>query len=152
MNKPRAIVLVPDGVGVRNFVIGRFLNEMARVFQAHVFDIIPEAVRPAYAEAVDHSVRWMPLIPYRQSHLALLLQESLGYAHMYWANTHAMRRALARRTRGPMRSRIFMRAARAVGRTASAAGAIDLLDRVHCRVAARLPEFRRYREIFARQQ
>jgi hypothetical protein len=150
MSKPNAIVLVPDGVGVRNFVIGRFLNEMAKVFHPHVFDIIPERMRRAYADAVDPAVTWMPLIPYRQSHLALLLQESLGYAHMYWANTHAMRRALARRTRGPLRSRTFMRTARLLGRAAAASGAIDLVDRAHCGVAARLPEFQKYREIFSR--
>jgi hypothetical protein len=150
MTKPNAIVLVPDGVGIRNFVIGRFLGELARAFRPQVFHVIPQSLVAGYAGAVDPSVVWRPLLPYRQSRLALVLQDSLGYAHMYWANTHAMRRALHRPVRGPLRSRLRVRAARALGRATAAAGCTEGMDRLHCRAVERLPEFRRYIDLLSK--
>ena len=149
MNKPNAIVLVPDGVGVRNFVIGRFLDEMSRVFRPHVFHIIPPQMLDRYARAADPSVVWRPLIPYRQSRAGLVLQQALESAHMFWADTHAMRRALRRPVKGPWRSRLLVGGSRLIGRAAAASGAIDVLDRLHCRAALGLPEVERYRAIFS---
>lgn len=149
MNKPNAIVLVPDGVGVRNFVIGRFLREMASAFRPQVFHIIPDQLVGEYAKSADPSVVWTPLMPYRQNHTAMLLQYSLGYAHMYWARTHAMRRALRRPVRGPLRSRGFVRVSRMLGRVTAACGAIEAMDRLHCRTVARLPETAHYLDLFS---
>jgi hypothetical protein len=149
VNKPNAIVLVPDGVGVRNFVIGRFLGEMARAFRPQVFHIIPDHLLDRYRTGADPSVVWRPLIPYEQNRTALLLQYSLGYAHMYWANTHAMRRALRRPVKGPLRSRLLVATSRLIGRAAAASGTIDVLDRLHCSAVGRLPEVERYRAMFS---
>src|SRR5947209_4933792 len=89
-------VLVPDGVGVRNFILGRFLNELARSFQPHVFHVIPDSLLPHYMGRADDSVEWHDMSPYQQSHAAMVLQYTLSYGHMYWANTKAMQRALNR--------------------------------------------------------
>src|SRR5512142_2566556 len=109
-------VLVPDGVGVRNFVLGRFLNELAGTFRPHVFHYIPDHLLPHYADRADDSVEWYPMAPYLQHPAALVLQYTLGYGHMYWANTNAMRRALGRRVKGGLKSKLFVHSTRLMGR------------------------------------
>src|SRR5438105_2085071 len=96
IDRTSVAVLVPDGVGVRNFILGRFLNELAGSFQPHVFHVIPDHLLPHYAERADASVEWHDMAPYQQNHAALVLQYTLSYGHMYWANTKAMQRALNR--------------------------------------------------------
>jgi hypothetical protein len=152
MKKPTAIVLVPDGVGVRNFIIGRFLNELCAAFRPEVFHVIPENMVKPYAAAVDPGIGWRPLVHYQQDHLAMFFQYTLGYAHMYWAYTHAMRRALHRPPKGPWRSRLFVYASRIAGRAVASAGAVAKLDRLHCRYVAQAPETKWYRRLFLELQ
>src|SRR3954467_12032326 len=124
-------VLVPDGVGVRNFVLGRFLNELARTFRPHVFHYIPDRLLPHYADRADDSVEWYPMAPYLQHRTALLLQYTLGYGHMYWANTNAMQRALHRPVKGSLKSKLLVRSTRAMGKLGAAFNAMNAIEKLH---------------------
>lgn len=145
-------VLVPDGVGVRNFILGRFLNELAAAFRPHVFHYIPDPLLPHYRERADDSVEWYPMSPYIQHRAALLLQYTLGYGHMYWAHTKAMQRALNRPVKGALKSKLLVHSTRFMGRIAAGLDCMDAVEKLHCRVVAERPEVGHYRELFKRIQ
>ncbi len=150
MTKPPIAILVADGISVRNFILGKFLGEMARRFEPHVFHNIPEALLPRYQAEVGEGVEWHGLVPYQQRRTAMVLKSTLEYAHMYHANTHAMRRAFARPVRGSAKARLFVRSSRLLGRAGAALGGMQVLDDLHCRTVESSPETARYREILER--
>jgi hypothetical protein len=150
MTNPPIAVLVPDGVCVRNFILGNFLSELGKVFHPHVFHMIPDHLLPEYAEPVGEGVEWHPALPYYQRRTSLALQYVLEYAHMYRANTQAMRRALQRPLRGPLRSRMFVRTSRLLGRAGAALRCDHAIEKLHCRSVASRPEVERYRELLRR--
>jgi hypothetical protein len=150
MTNPPIAVLVPDGVCVRNFILGNFLSELGKVFHPHVFHMIPDHLLPEYAEPVGEGVEWHPALPYYQRRASLALQYVLEYAHMYRANTQAMQRALQRPLRGPLRSRMFVRTSRLLGRAGAALRCDHAIEKLHCRSVASRPEVERYREVLRR--
>jgi hypothetical protein len=150
MTKPPIAVLVPDGVGVRNFILGNFLQELGRDFRPHVFHLIPDHLLPQYQTPFTEAAEWHRVVPYYQKRLALTLQYILEYAHMYRANTQAMQRALRRPVRGPLRSRLLVRSSRALGRAGAVLGCTNALDVLHCLAVAARPEVEQYRDIFTR--
>src|SRR3954469_21121338 len=149
-NQSSVAVLVPDGVGVRNFILGRFLNELAASFQPHVFHVIPDNLLQHYAERAHPSVEWHPMAPYLQNPAALVLQYTLSYGHMYWANTKAMQRALNRPVKGPLRSKLFVRSTRLMGRVGAALNSLDTIEKLHCVTVSSRPEVEHYRQLFSR--
>lgn len=152
MTKPSIAVLVPDGVSVRNFILGHFLTEMAESFRPHVFHNIPEHLLDRYTGPHGDSVTWRPMVPYLQARVPLVLQYTLEYAHMYRANTQAMQRALGRPLRGPLRSRVFIRSSRLAGRVGAVLGCMSALEAAYCSAAAARPEVERYRALFSEME
>jgi hypothetical protein len=150
MSQPSIAVLVPDGVGVRNFILGGFLPEMARSFRPDVFHNIPDHLLDRYTAPHGDSVSWQPMVPYLQARKPLILQYTLEYAHMYRANTQAMQRALGRPLGGPLRSRLFIRSSRVAGRVGALLGCMSTLEALYCAAAAERPEVAQYREIFVK--
>lgn len=148
----KTALLVPDGVGVRNFIIGPFLRELAARGSVCAIHVAPEGMLPAYKAGLNGQVRWMPLLEYRQTKPILAMQYALGYAQMYWADTDAMRRALAQPPRGSRRYRLLTRVTRAAGRLAASPAGMRALDRAHCRAVERLEIVERYRELFRRER
>jgi len=146
------VVLVPDGVGVRNFILGRFLNQLAAAFRPHVFHYIPDQLLPHYADRADDSVEWYPMSPYLQHPTALVLQYTLGYGHMYWAHTNAMQRALNRPVKGSFKSKLLVRSTRLMGRVGAALNCMNAIESLHCRAVAPRPEVDHYRSLFKRIQ
>jgi hypothetical protein len=143
------LTLVPDGVGVRNFVLGRFLEEAAASADVSVFHLIPDALLPRYAERAPKHVQWHALAPYRDAPLAFTLRYSLAYAQMHWVGTRSMRYHLDRRPAvGSWKTRAADRVARATGRVAASPAGIRLLDRCHQSVVADLPAVRLYETLF----
>ena len=141
-------LLIPDGVGVRNFLLGPFLGLAAEKHETFVLHTIPWEILSAYASRVGDRVRWDHLLSGRESLLSSLLRYSLAYAQMYWADTQAMRFNLALPVKGSWRTRGMHHAAKAIGRTAASPRGIQLLDRWHCKAAGRLGEVAHYRRLF----
>jgi hypothetical protein len=145
------LVLVPDGVGIRNFVLGPFLRELAGLGDVHILHQVPDRLQKAYASQEEAGVHWHPFVPVRETPLAYTLRYSLAYAQMYWAGTTSMQYLLRHRPKqGSWRTRPVHRAARMIGRISASPGAIRMLDRWHSAAVGRTPEVRRYRELFDR--
>jgi len=144
-------VLLPDGVGVRNFVLGRFLHEATRRARIDILHVVPDELLRTYESvtALNGAIRWHPLERDTGGRVLEFARKALGYAHMYWADTGLMRLRL----RGPIegrtwRRRALNRAARWLGRATACRGGIALLDRCHRELAGRAQAVAHYKKLF----
>lgn len=141
-------VLLPDGVGVRNFVLGPFLRKASEKGLVDAYHRIPEHLVPVYGAELNGNVRWHPLLTFRERPVSFLLRYALAYAHLCWGDTQAMRFARKLPVRGSWKARTAVHAARIVGRAAASASCIRTLDSLHCSAVARSPEVLEYRRQF----
>jgi hypothetical protein len=148
VNSFRIALVVPDGPGVRNFVLGPFLPTACAAADICVLHPVPENLLDCYRAAARPPVRWEPLLPFRDSLLSFMLRNTLGYAQMYWADTGAMRYNRRARIGGSWRTKTATRVARAAGCAAASPRAMSALDRWHDATIARAPETVHYRRLF----
>jgi hypothetical protein len=142
------MLVIPDGVGVRNFVLGSFLNRLAQGSCVDVLHAIPEGILPHYAARCDSErVRWHRLADYRETAVPATLRYSLAYAQMHWVGTKSMRFNARRPINGSWRTRSMHRAARAVGRLAAFPRAIRSLETAHCLAVRSADGAHRYEEL-----
>jgi len=146
--RARAVLLIPDGVGVRNFILSNFLEELDALADVHVLHAIPDQLLEHFKPCGPSTVEWTRLRQYTPSRAGQFLQGSVGYAHMHWAYTVSMQRALARKVNGPLRSRIFVDAAKRVGWVTAKLNAVEALDNVHQAEVRRSPAMREYLELY----
>ena len=142
-------LLIPDGVGFRNFVLGPFLSEAARRNHVDVLHGIPPELLDRFNGVLRRdTVRWQQLEPDADTRGREFLRNALAYAHLNWANTGLMRLRLGMPVTGStLGRRMFTRAARLVGRVAATRRGIEWLDRWHARAAFRSPSVERYRQM-----
>jgi hypothetical protein len=144
----RIALLLPDGVGVRNFLLGGFLRQVGRRTETHILHNIPEHLLNTYKCSQNSNHYWYSLIQYQETPVSFTLRYCLDYAQMFWADTFGMRYNRSKKVKGAVRTRAARRFARWVGRLAAAPDRIQLLDRQHCRVVERRPEVEYYRNLF----
>jgi hypothetical protein len=140
-------VLIADGGGVRNFLLGSFLHSVAAKGPVTVFHQIPEDFLPDPA-SVKAPIDWRPLVPPADTRVLLLLRNALSFAHMHWADTASMRYLLTLKFGGSWRTRGAMRAARFAGRLSASQRQIRRLDRLHARLVERSAEVAHYVRVF----
>ncbi len=142
-------MLLPDGRGVRNFILGPFVDEMRGQGRIHALHVIPEDHLDQYRSMTDESVQWHPLLMYRDSATSFLLRNCLSYSQMYWVDSFAMR---YRRNQPIMassfRRRTATRLAKAVGKMTASPRRIKMLDNLHSRATRRMPIVEHYRNLF----
>ena len=145
------VILTPDGVGIRNFVV-TFLKRYqgGRVTVMHCLDapVLERIVAPLKLD-----VEWLPLVVPPERPVPFTLRHTLSYAHVYWADTLAMRYNRSRKTGGSWRTRAANSAARLVGRAASSSEAgVHNLEKLFFYSAKYQPEFEHYRKLFAERR
>jgi hypothetical protein len=145
-------LLLPDGVGVRNFVLGSFLDHDPRVEKIHVFHVIPEDHLTTYASPQEGRVVWHPMIGLADKPLPYLLRQSLNFAQMFWVDNFAMQIVRDRPIGGSWKTKTVMNAARLLGRASASPRSMQRLDRWHARAASRAPEVQHYRSLFQKTQ
>jgi hypothetical protein len=149
----RLALLLPDGVGVRNFLFGAFLRQAEAKGPVSILHVIPDELLPVLAGQCPPTVQWHRLVPSQGGRLESTLRSSLSYAHMYRVSTTAMRRRLARPVSTPTLGRwAVTQTARLVGRTAASSTGIALLERWHGRIVERDPAVAHYRQLFLRNR
>jgi glycosyltransferase involved in cell wall biosynthesis len=161
--RPRAVVppsravpdapialLLPDGVGVRNFVLGAFADRTAERGPVLALHALSDDLVARYA-ALTPGFDWRPLLAHRPGRLTELLGSATGYAHMYWLRTAAMRRRLGQPIAAKTRGRLAqIHAARALGRAMASPAGIAALERLYHATVARSEAFGYYHALFAR--
>ena len=122
-------MLLPDGRGVRNFILGPFVQEMQGKGNVQALHVIPEDYLEPYRSVTDDSVSWYPLRTYRDTPMSYLLRNCLSYSQMYWVDSFAMRfRRNMPITSPSLARRICLRMARLVGRMSATPSRIKMLD------------------------
>lgn len=145
----RLALLLPDGVGMRNFLLGSFARSAVDRGPVDVFHVIPDSLVGDYAAPFGEAVRWHMLRPFDAGRVAEALGSAVGYAHMHWAGTRAMRRRLAIRPHAPTVGRWAMTStARLLGRAAATPAGIAWLARSHQARATAAPAVAHYRRTF----
>lgn len=137
------LLLVPDGVGVRNYLLEPFASLAGVRLSPTVFtgfdpDRLPEEAR-----------RWpiRQFLPFREGAWGALLRYAISYAHQYRWQTHAMKSILARPVTGRLRKRLLHRAAKAAGRICASGAGLRLLATALENSVRRRPVFGRYQEL-----
>lgn len=147
------VLLVPDGVGARNLLLGPFVRQLRRHAPVAVLHDLPEALLPAYEAAGGVPLAWHPLLrdgTGARDRLAAFLGTAIARAHMRHVNTRAMRRKLARPPRDRrLARRVRSRAARLLGEAAASPGGIAALLRAQHAAVAAGARVARYEALFA---
>ena len=146
----RIALLVPDGVGVRNFILGKLLRTLPKGDDAFVFHGVPKDILPRISKGINGQAHFEPLQPYSPSRSDDFLRGTLGFAQMYWAGTNAMRRTLSLPLRGSFRRRAAQHTKRLLGRVAASQTAMRALAKRHYAIVGNEEVTARYREIFER--
>jgi hypothetical protein len=142
------VVLLPDGVGVRNFVLGDFLKLACDAGDVHALHLIPEDLLPEYASGNNRSVKWHSLLRHRDRMLSSFFRNSLAYAHYFWIDNYPMR-VKCRIPKGcSLPRRILLNSANMLAHVSASPAGIQRLDRIHSRVASNEPDVAHYRKLF----
>jgi hypothetical protein len=141
-------VLLSDGVGLRNFVLGPFMRELAESTQVLALHAIDDDAVRLYAPLLpDGRVEWVPLASHHESVPSFMLRYITGEAHMYRCNTRAMRHNLQRQFRGSWKTRVARRTARRIAKVCANEAAIGRLAALHGKIAGSSAEVRHYRDL-----
>jgi hypothetical protein len=122
--KPLLALLVPDGVGVRNFIHGPFLEKAREVFDVWVFT----GFAPEDMPDKPYGVEVEGLAPFREGKIGLILRYALQYAHMYRWNTAGMRRVLGEPRHKTLKSALLHKAAKFLGKLHATKEGISRLE------------------------
>lgn len=138
----RAVLLVPDGVGVRNFLLepcGSVLRETldVQVVTGFPVELLPEEWRAAA----------VPMRVYREGAVGMLLRYALANAHLHLWDTRAMQFVRRMKPRGRWQVRLMHFAARALGRAMASRAGVGALDRALQGLVERRGEVREYEEL-----
>ena len=148
----KTVLLIPDGVGVRNFLLGDFVPQLAQHGECHILHTVPERQLGPYQQPTQHPVTWHPLLNYTETPLTAGLRYAIGYAHLSWGGTQAMRYTLQQRVKGSWRTRAMHRGAKMLGSALAGLAGIQALDRAHSCAVSRLSVVAQYRALFERLQ
>ena len=142
----KTVVVLTNGVGLRNFLCSRFpdlLRDAGPVVVWH--SLPPESVAP-FAARLGASVRWERLPPLTDGLVERLFRQAKVFAQLSWQRRGSSDPQLARlRPPKRFRARLLWRTARFLGRAAGGPRRILLLDRLHRRAAGLAPHLAAYR-------
>ena len=135
----KSLLLVPDGVSLRNFVLGRTAGLLAEAGGVTVW-ADPSLPGPEDPHAPEDLGDWDVLDPYPERLAEASLRRTLEYAHLRALDTPGARFVLALPIPGTSRSRALRMAARTASRPFGTLEGVQRLVAEHDRVAARRPE------------
>jgi len=152
----KSVVLLTNGVGLRNFLCSRFLDDLARKGPVVVWHSLPEDSVARFqgpvglGETPPGRVRFERLPPLRDGLLERLLRQAKVFAQLWWQRKNGADVQLSRlRPPKRFRARMLWKAARRLGRWGGGRRRILALDRLHRRAAGsgkRLAPYRAFLE------
>ena len=143
-------LLLPDGVGSRNFLMGPFRGQAKDRLSLTVLSAMPESVRAIYENEGAEPLAWAKYDEYRDKASLFMLRNIVTYAHMYSIETFGMQCVRSLPRRGKSKRRIAAEAARWLGRGAAKVDGLGWLDRRLAALVENLPETARCRALFER--
>lgn len=126
----KVVMVVPDGVGIRNFLYTRFLDLLSAKAEVVAWHVLPEHV---LATQEGRPVRFEPLPWVREGLAARLLRQAKIYSQLYWRYEEDAAEVMLRfrKPSGGLLSRGIGHAARLIGRSLPTPEGAAWLDRGH---------------------
>ena len=78
----KTVVLLPDGIGVRNFVLGPFLELISQRGPVHALHQIPEDLLGDYTTSTNGHVQWHPLHRHQDEPISAMVFSTRGFHGM----------------------------------------------------------------------
>ncbi len=131
----KVVMVVPDGVGIRNFLYTRFLDLLSAEAEVVAWHVLPEHV---LVTQEGRPVRFEPLPYVREGLASRILRQAKVYSQLYWRYEEDAAEVLLRfrRPSGGLLSRAVGHAARLIGRSLPTPEGAAWLDRGHAAVAS----------------
>jgi len=128
----RTLVLIPDGVGIRNFLCTEFISFLLEAGEVDIWHGLPEeAIRP-FSQRFGHGVRWERFPLYRESPLSRVLRQAKSQAQLNRQNGPGTKRSPEHGRRRPWSvSRAINQTGRLLGRWSATPAGVIRLDRWH---------------------
>lgn len=138
----------PDGVGIRNFILGSFLDHATEKGEVVAFHRIPESHLENYRNGSNGKIAWRHCDSYQDHPVTALLRKSLTHAHLCHCDTLAMRYARKLPVRGSVRAKLTTYTARCLGSWSASPTRIRRLLSMHDAAASRSSQTRDYVKLF----
>lgn len=131
----KVVLVVPDGVGIRNFLYTRFLDLLTAETEVVAWHVLPQHVLRTQAEK---PVRFEPLPLVREGLAARVLRQAKIYSQIYWRGEEDAAEVILRfrRPSGGFLSRTVGHAAHLLGRVVPTPYGAAWLDRSHAAAAS----------------
>jgi hypothetical protein len=131
----KVVLVVPDGVGIRNFLYTRFLDFLSSEAEVVAWHVLPEHV---LATQEGRAVRFEPLPYVREGLAARVLRQAKIYAQLHWRGEEDAAEVLLRfrRPSGDALARTVGHAAHLLGRLVPTPDGAAWLDRSHAAAAS----------------
>jgi hypothetical protein len=143
----KVITIVPDGVGVRNFVFGPLLDLLSAHADVTAWHALPERVAESLQAETNGRARWTPLPTFREGIPERVLRRAKVYAQLYWQKEPGLDLVLKMlRPAGRWLDIATGQAARAAGYLGASAQGNERIDRWHAWFTARAPYLERFVE------
>lgn len=132
----KTLLLVPDSVGIRNFLCSRFPHYLIEAGEVHVWHALPPASVAFFQQRFGDKLQWEPLPDYPEMLIERIFRQAKVYAQLYAQSDFALDLALRNlRLQRSIKARWIGRAGQTLGSFfAGTAGALKL-DRMHKRAA-----------------
>lgn len=146
----RLALIIPDAVGIRNFLLGRFLDHWNDdVLILHEY---PQQTIKKRCNGFAERAEFRPLAAFQERPVPFALRQSLAYAQMYWADTGSMRYNRNRPVRGSWRVRSVTQASKVMGKLAASEFGIRQLEKLYFAELEKFPAFQDYLRLFEQQR
>lgn len=126
----KIVLVVPDGVGIRNFLYTRFLDLLSAEAEVVAWHVLPEHV---LATQAGRAVRFEPLPYVREGLAARVFRQAKIYSQLHWRHEEDAAEVMLRfrRPSGGALSRTVGHAAHLLGRLVPTPDGAAWLDRSH---------------------
>lgn len=143
------VIITPDGVGIRNFVV-TFLKRFHG--SATVLHELPGPLLDRIRNGLTREIEAVPLLVPKERALPFTLRQTLSYAHVFWADTSAMRYTRERKLGGSWRTVAANRTAKFFGRMASTTAGVRSLENAYFAAMRQSPELEYFKKLFAERK
>ena len=147
----KIVMVVPDGVGIRNFLYTRFLDLLSAEAEVVAWHVLPGHV---LATQEGRPVRFEPLPYVREGLAARVLRQAKIYAQLHWRREADAGEVMLRlrRPSGAWRTQAMGQAAQLLGRALGTAGGAAWLDRRHAAAASAGKALAPFEELLRRER
>ena len=148
MKTSRYLIIIPNGVGIRNFFCTQFIDLLLQTGTVCVWHALPAIDIAPFRERWGDRVVWRELPAIGDPLLERLVRQAKIHAQLFWQlRLDPQTPIQPRRPPARLLPRLVELASRALGRLASGPRRIVLLDRLHQALASRashVPAFERF--------